>query len=402
MLRKPKVRLKKNANFKIQKMYFLQIRIDYLYIFNCIQILLKLVEMFKILQFSISVIWMFSTISMTSQNNSTQDIDIKGRIIEADTKEFIPFAHIFFEGTLNGTTSDENGYFVLKLSEASNKPLIISSVGYKTKTLTNYSSNSEITIALEKNIYMLEDFEILADNLPTKRKLRMFKAYFLGTSNNAEDTEIINPEVLNFFYDKKTNTLNASATEPIKIDNHALGYRILYYLENFKASTDNVEYTGNYYFEELPVDKSDEREKILIRRFQTYKGSRLHLIRSIWNNSLKQDGFTLFYTNYKKIKLKEVITDLPTGEKIICLSPGAIIYYGDMNQSTTYFGDMNQSATYYGDARPSEKSYLLQQENCTKIDKDGYYDPKTVKWSGQMSEKRVADLLPYEYLPYKK
>ncbi|PKP35046.1 MAG: hypothetical protein CVU00_04045 [Bacteroidetes bacterium HGW-Bacteroidetes-17] len=358
--------------------------------------------MFKILQFFISLILLYSPIILSSQNNSTQEIDIKGRIIEADTKESIPFAHIFFEGTLNGTTSDINGYFVLKLTDVSNKPLIVSSVGYKTKTLTNYSSNSEITISLEKNIYMLADIEILADNLPTKRKLRMFKAYFLGTSNNAAETEIMNPEVLNFFYDKSTNTLNASATEPIMINNSALGYRIIYYLENFKASEDNVEYTGNYYFEELPVDNADKREKNLIRRFQTYKGSRLHLIRSIWNNSLKQDGFTLFYTNYKKIKLNEVITDLPTGEKIICLSPGAIIYYGDMNQSTTYFGDMNQSTTYYGDARPSEKSYLMQQEDCTKIDKDGYYDPKTVKWSGQMSEKRVADLLPYEYLPYKK
>ncbi len=320
------------------------------------------------------------------QANSTKlndkKVTIKGSIIDSENEEPIPYAHIFIEGTLMGTTSDDDGNFTLQIDETSSKPLIISAVGYKNQILTSYSPDKELSVILESNVYMLEDVVIKGDNLPTQRKLRMFEAYFLGISDNAANTEILNPDDLYLYYDKKTKTLHASSEVPIIINNYALGYKLIYYLEEFKASRRDIQYTGNYHFEELSNIPNGPIEKIKEQRERTYKGSRLQLIRSIYNNTLRKDGFSLLYNNYKKVELAEICSALTTGEKVVCFNQDVIIYFGNNNYSET--------------------SYLTQIEACTKIAKDGYFDPKSLKWSGVISEKRVADLLPYEYTPSKK
>jgi hypothetical protein len=40
-------------------------------------------------------------------------------------------------------------------------------------------------------------------------------------------------------------------------------------------------------------------------------------------------------------------------------------------------------------------------KNKVFFEEDGYYDPIAVIWSGTMARQRIADFLPYEYLPGK-
>lgn len=327
-----------------------------------------------------------------TQTISKKEIVIKGKLLEKETNNPIPFAHVFIEGTLIGTTSDENGYFNLKMEEISSKPLIASAIGYVNLSFLGYNSDREIILYLKNKMYLLDDIERKADNLSFKRKMRMFESYFLGISDNAANSEITNPKDIELFYDKKTKTLHASSSEPIIINNHSLGYRIIYYLKEFSASQYDIQYTGNYFFEELQNNQESVKKNIASRRRSTYKGSKMHLIRSIWDNKLKKEGFTLFYNNYKKVKLDDVSSILPTGEKIICFKQDIIINYGTSGYNEVNLGDYN----------PDVLSYLAQAGGCTKIGEDGYYDPKSVRWSGKISERRIADLLPYEYYPTKK
>lgn len=329
--------------------------------------------------------------SLKSQTKSSSKTFVKGRLMEKESRNPIRFAHIFIEGTLVGTTTGENGYFEIHIDANSSKPLIASAIGFESQSFNVSNFSQDLNIYLEKLIYMLDDVEIKADDLPNKRKLRMFESYFLGLSDNAANSEIVNPDDIKLFYDKKVKTLYASSTEPILINNYSLGYKIIYYLKDFEASQNDIEYTGNYFFEELNMPDRKQHETAR-RRKETYKGSRLHLVRSIWSDQLRKEGFTLFYNNYRKVKLKDISSLLPTGEKVICFNQGVIINYGKSKYNQVHFGDSD----------PVEKSYVTQIDGCTKIAKDGYYDPTSIRWSGNIAEQRVADLLPYEYSPDKK
>ena len=55
---------------------------------------------------------------------------------------------------------------------------------------------------------------------------------FVGISEYA-DCEVLNPEVLRFFYEPKKNILTIKATDQIRIINEALGYLMNICLDDF-------------------------------------------------------------------------------------------------------------------------------------------------------------------------
>ena len=58
---------------------------------------------------------------------------VKGKVIDAETKEPLPFANIAFVGTTVGTTSDFDGNYFIESQWASDK-IMISYLGYKSDT----------------------------------------------------------------------------------------------------------------------------------------------------------------------------------------------------------------------------------------------------------------------------
>lgn len=54
---------------------------------------------------------------------------IKGRIRDQYTDSTINYAAVYFNGTLDGTIADENGYFELDVSKNVSMPLTISALG---------------------------------------------------------------------------------------------------------------------------------------------------------------------------------------------------------------------------------------------------------------------------------
>jgi outer membrane receptor for ferrienterochelin and colicins len=78
---------------------------------------------------------------------------ISGKIVTEDGSE-IPYASVYLKKTKIGTSSDENGLYELKNIPKDKYILIVSSIGYKTKSIKiNITSDKEIT----KNITLLED-----------------------------------------------------------------------------------------------------------------------------------------------------------------------------------------------------------------------------------------------------
>jgi Family of unknown function (DUF5686)/CarboxypepD_reg-like domain len=88
---------------------------------------------------------------LTGQNISL----LKGRLTDAATKEGISYANIKIEGTTEGTLSDVDGFFKLKV--APGKTLRISSVGYQTLSyVVPASLRDSVWIELESNNVLSE------------------------------------------------------------------------------------------------------------------------------------------------------------------------------------------------------------------------------------------------------
>ena len=61
---------------------------------------------------------------------------IRGKILDAASKDPIPFVNIGIKALANGTVSDENGVYQLSLLKASPQQIVtISAIGYESKTI---------------------------------------------------------------------------------------------------------------------------------------------------------------------------------------------------------------------------------------------------------------------------
>lgn len=104
----------------------------------------------------------------TALHTLEHDDRFHGVITDELTGKPLPFANIYFKENLQGTTSDENGFFSVDLSEGlQNSPLVFSFVGYAPKTLIpgNYLGK-HITVKLSPLSIVVEDVTIM-ESIPT-------------------------------------------------------------------------------------------------------------------------------------------------------------------------------------------------------------------------------------------
>ena len=95
---------------------------------------------------------------------------IKGTILDEETKNPIMSASIYFNGTYVGTSSDQDGKFELDISKYTTLPLTISSMGYYSVTLIDFSGSVRLVISLTPMVYELE--EVIISNKLLKKKER--------------------------------------------------------------------------------------------------------------------------------------------------------------------------------------------------------------------------------------
>lgn len=95
---------------------------------------------------------------------------VRGVITDKDSKETIPFANIIIKDSKPslGTTSDENGKFILNNVPIGKQTLIVSFVGYETITLSNINVTAGKEVLL--NIGLIENLESLDEVIISAKK----------------------------------------------------------------------------------------------------------------------------------------------------------------------------------------------------------------------------------------
>ena len=223
---------------------------------------------------------------------------ITGRIIDAYNQYPVIGANVFFNKTTKGTVTNRDGNFQLLLPEVGSFNLVVTAPGYETYT-ANIQSN-KLPLKLDINLKPKTNESVEFSSEPYEKNGwvkwgRTFRESFLGSVEEAKRCKIVNPEVLKFRFNKNSRILKVTATAPLKIQNSALGYNIIFHLEEFilDFSVNYVLYLGYPFFEEIKSQPSNRSNTWAQNRAYAYDGSVMHFMRALYRNQLEEEGFEL-------------------------------------------------------------------------------------------------------------
>jgi hypothetical protein len=308
---------------------------------------------------------------------------ISGSVFDNKTRKQIPYANVFFNGTTIGTYTDISGNFNLILPTDGKFPIAVSAIGYESILLTDYSTDYSIKVFMEPKIYKLGEVIVsskmsLRNRIARKQNLSLFKRQFFGKSLNATQCKILNENDIILQYLDNEDILKAYSKNPLIIINKALGYHITYYLHTFECSSsgDSLKLYGNYILKDDNAMQGQKKVRAEKRRRFAYLGSRMQLFRSLWDNDLDSTGFTL--KNMKNDILSYDSLVIQTDSKTKFLKRKGIV-------NIAYLSKWNDTQ-------------IMILKDSIYFNKFGYFDPYCINWKGVMSEQRIADLLPFDYI----
>lgn len=314
---------------------------------------------------------------------------ISGTVYDDQTGDKIQGVSVYFANTSIGTITDDEGYFSIDPKFNSNTYLVISHIGYLTKTIEYPEIEQGLRITLTEDFFEVPEVVVVSDPFSRRQKLLLFRAEFLGDKISAEHCTIKNEDAIELYFNSTTNTLEAYAKEPILVQNEYLGYTLKFDLKEFKVifkkktleRIDNIESTiilGHTFFDDFGADNI----RFVLRRNDSYKGSVQHFMRTLWNQNWADETFE-FREEYKKIDVFNVVS-ASIGSSLFTKK---IIFKRKRIRIKHKKGLFNYWSTLE-----------ILSGNKISIDQYGSYMPYSqLKFGGYMASLRIGDLLPLDY-----
>lgn len=336
---------------------------------------------------------------------------IKGKVIDDKTKEALPYVNLFIGNTTKGTSTNETGEFTFTNLPIGSYNVVASMVGYFTKStpivVKEENSVIEIVISLQQNEQILDEVSVKSskDKVWNAQFMR-FKNIFFGITENAKKCKILNPYVIDF--EEKDDKLFAKSSQPILIENLALGYKLTFVMKAFEVSKTDFFIAGDTFFEELLATPKEEvtwREK----RLETYQGSINHFFQALSRRTSSQDGFNVYAylpnANAKKIS-RAFFDNLRIHKTVIKVNPDSLISqsgtmtYLDLTKNIEiHYTQKNEFRGPYTDINYQISKFESKKKLVRYNQYGSFENPLDVSVIGSFSNNRVAEMLPIDYQP---
>ena len=369
------------------------------------------------------------TVSLFSQTR------IDGRIVDKSTSEPLVGVNVFFSKTTWGATTDDNGFYTLTNIPAGQYELVVSMIGYEIEREQMIIKSDErftLNFRLQSRAILMSEINVTAKtDRVWKKSYDRFRRSFLGTSKNGESCLILNEFVLTF--DDSGQYFKAKASQPIRIENPELGYRITYILDDFEIDGTEVRYAGDHYYESMSSKSKRQLKKWEKNRKKAYNGSLRHLLKTLtdrfdlrftfnegmiiqndnWNSiagrkkdPLVREGFSismnkkdLFGTSliieeeYKPLRSDTLVFPGATFEQPLLSFEGRMmVVYMKESPELAYMMENDSPSSY------KQTSYLLLRADSVYYDRDGrFFEPYMIEQQGYSSWERIGDQLPFNY-----
>jgi hypothetical protein len=346
-----------------------------------------------------------------------QAATLSGTVTDADGQP-LPGANVFLAQTQRGTITDAEGRYRLGNVPLGAHRLVASIVGYETAAedlvLRTPGEARTVSFRLDEAEYELGEVTVESTrDAQWQRRFERFQRRFIGETENAAETEILNPYVLDF--EERRGTLYASAAEPLVIENRALGYRIRYDLTAFEARSDANFYDGEPLFEELEPADEVEHVRWQANRRKAYLGSPRHLLRSLIAGTEDAQGFKLYLlpsqgpggfggfggtrrTNRFPTSGDELLKPGEEGDhQLEFVGVLETVYLGEAEDPAFLDREWSREQRAAREAQTSQLRFPIAQ-TAAQLDRFGReLDPRSIVVSGYMAFERFADDLPREY-----
>lgn len=273
---------------------------------------------------------------------------IKGRVGDEVTGLPVANANIFINKTSKGTTTNVEGFFKLTDIPDGKYELVISFIGFQTQVIAFNEDSLPMELKIDLHLKVEELENVTVETFVEgdwKRWGKAFTENFIGATDNAARCKIVNKEAIRFRYYKESDRLSASTAVPLLIENNALGYKIIFQLEEFEVNfkQQSLLFAGYELVEDMSK-KNEVPEKWKRKRLEAYQGSLMHFMRSLYNNQLQQEGFKVkrIYKlpNTEKTRVKNIINTYSLSKKN--MPKDSMNYYSlilKQGDSLTTFGE---------------------------------------------------------------
>lgn len=341
---------------------------------------------------------------------------IRGQVLDAETETPLVGAHVFLSNSTHGTVTDSDGRFVLDRLAAGTHEIAVSMLGFALEVTRMIFPGDEQTphvFRLAPRVLPMGEVVIAAARSEAEarnweRYIDAFIADFIGETPNADKCTLLNPEVL--YFTASAPHLEAASTEPLIIENRALGYRIYYHLQAFEAYDAGVRYYGTRRFELLPPRNRRERRRWERARRDTYTGSLPHflttLLQATNEHDVRREGFNVglsprFDTDpmyVMGVNTEALLRPSATPDHYLLAFPDhlQVLYQPDVPLASSVrmpgSGPPPTAAEY--------TSWITLNAGPAEIDAFGHFtEPYAVTTYGLWGQSRVADILPRDYRP---
>ncbi len=313
---------------------------------------------------------------------------ISGTIYDETTRDLMPGASVYLDGTNIGTVSDLHGKFELEISNSKGSSLIISYLGYAPVLIHPAEIKNRSEIYMQKGSYQLKEVVLEPDGYSRAEKLRIFKSEFLGKTTVAKHCKILNEKDITLIYSKSNKTLVAYSENPILITNKYLGYNIQYDMVDFEVEfrtnskgldhPSKVYIAGTSFFKNL---NGSTKKRIVKHRKKEYLGSLVHFMRSLALKQLDENKFKIFYMGLNATPYQYFnISQEGYQTKVEITTKPLIVLYNDSRQSSINFASDNYNSFY-----------IYENGN--------HSPPNSLLFEGDFAYKRISNILPFNYFP---
>lgn len=238
-------------------------------------------------------------------------VEITGRVFDDSTSFPLQNVNVFLAHTSLGGGTDENGWFHISNVPVGSYEIVASRLGYSftmIRAMISESGRKDFTFRLKPSAVQISEVVITAPDVEQwKDNLKRFLPLFLGKSENAANCRILNPEVLDF-ESSEGGSFIATARAPLEIENRSLGYRIRFFLTEFRVGElkvrsalvkqfghipDVLMMEGYPEYVELQSNEPEDVQQWKANRANAYLGSLRHFLSSLFNKEATENGFQM-------------------------------------------------------------------------------------------------------------
>ena len=339
---------------------------------------------------------------------SAQLATISGVVRDADGLP-LPGTNVYLSGTTIGDAADAEGRYRITGVPPGAYRLVASLVGFQAEARSlrlTPDQAARVDLTMTEAVSSLGAVAVEAEHdREWERRLSQFVRAFLGESENADSTRILNPEVLSFR--QRWGTLRAEASAPLVIENRALGYRLTYDLAEFESTATLVRYDGGERFAELVPADSAEAERWRLARDAAYRGSLTHLLQAMMAGTEQAEGFRFEQSAREtsgarprfRAQSQPAMETHQNGWGTLHVRGQMRVVYVDEPETERYV-----SSQWFSERARSpeavQRSSLSLDGASARIDPQGTpEDPYAITASGHMGFERLADRVPEGYRP---